>query len=70
MALWICDGGCLAFSHQKYGEAKVDSVTCKYFKKLHSYFLENIKEINTLMVDSGKIDNNKINLTPMEFKKQ
>lgn len=54
-AQWICDGGCLAFSHQKYGEARVDSLTCSYFKKLNKYFMENVREIKTLLVDSGSL---------------
>ena len=70
-AQWICDGGCLAFSHQKFGEAIVDSLTCQYFKKLHSYFLENLKEINTLMIDSHSDDDKKpVKLKQIDFKKQ
>ena len=47
----ICDGGCIAFSHQKLGEAKVDSVTCGYFKRLHEILLENQREVATFIAD-------------------
>lgn len=45
----ICDGGCIAFSHQKIGKAMVDPITCKYFKGVGKLFDKYDREIGELI---------------------
>jgi uncharacterized protein len=44
-ATTTCDGGCISFSYQKFGIAKIDVTTCEYNKKLYGFFSENYDEI-------------------------
>ena len=55
----ICDGGCIAFSHQKIGKAMTDPITCKYHKGLNKLFIKYDKEIDALMKNGmNKEENN------------
>lgn len=56
----ICDGGCLAFSFQKFGDPKIDSATCRYHKELAKYFNLNAKLIKDYLTRIGEINESEL----------
>lgn len=45
----ICDGGCISFSNQKFGEPKIDPTTCAFTKMMHKFLAMHDLEIKDYM---------------------
>lgn len=45
----ICDGGCISFSNQKFGEPKIDPTTCALHKMIHTFLSQHDSEVREYM---------------------